>query len=209
MAVPFAKWCEDLDEYLSGTAIDDVEKKLEELLAEKTKENLRYDYMAIRIAERRAQSGGGREALSAFAGTAMPFLRRYYQEHILTESPELLPPYGEAAARIEQALALEESDPSQALALYGKVVDAVPQWADVMKSYLLAFGVEQRRKKRAAAEELQQLKARILEEAGRLAGQKQYAQALAVLVQLKEMVPDDLDTASMVLNVRMKMLQEG
>jgi hypothetical protein len=139
----------------------------------------------------------------------MTFLRRYYQAHVFEDEPGLLPVYGQVALCVEQALALEESDPRQALERYGRVPAICPEWANVVKSYAQAFGRERERREQAARDEMEKLTAQILENVHRCLVKKEYTTALEILRQLKQTKPNDLELAELGVQIRLTMLQEA
>lgn len=213
LSVPFEKWCANLSEYLTRSNFKDVILKKLEFSHMKTREDVRYGYMEIRIAElkvlysvREQEFPKKRETLELFAGKAMEFLRTYYKESVFSEEPELLPAYGQAALRVEKALALETSEPKEALALYREAVTVCPQWADAMKAYMQAFGQERERREKAAKDEMRRLRTRIMEEVHNCVKQKRYEEALGIVNQLKQMEPNDLETAELSLRIRLAML---
>ena len=137
---------------------------------------------------------------------AEQFHRVYYQADIVDNCPELLPDYAQAALLIGKALPMEAADPKAALDMLKTAVDVYPSFADAIKSYMRAFGEENRRRERAAKEEMRQLQEKIKAEVYRCMEQKQYETALEILAQLKQLKPNDLELAELSLRIRLAML---
>lgn len=179
----------------------------------KTRENMRYSYLFARVAEAEVlysvsemEFDKKRQSLVDFGEKAETFHREYYQAYIVDEYPELLPEYAQAALFIARALAMEAAEPKEALETLKLAVDVYPSIAEAVKSYMRAFGEEQKRKERAAKEEMRQLQEKIKAEVYRCVEQKQYEAALQILAQLKQLKPNDLELAELSLRIRLAML---
>jgi hypothetical protein len=149
------------------------------------------------------------QRLHFFAEKACAFLRRYYKESIITDKMELLPVYGQAAFRVERALALEEREPKKALELYGEIAIVYPQWRQALKDYMQVFGKAREEKEQAAKEEMRRLEAQVLSEVYNCMKEKRYEESLAILGQLKQVKPDNLAAAKLTLQIRLAMLEEA
>ena len=214
LSVPFDTWKQHLQEFIEKVSERDMLIEEWEITAMKTQDNIRYDYFFARVAEAKVLYGAGvqeyekkKAHLQNFSQKSMNFLRKYYQSHVFEEAPELLPEYGQAALLIENAFALEESNPKEMLHMLKKVVEVYPSFTNVIRGFISAYGIEQDEKKRRQREEMRKLKEQILEQVHTLVGQKKYEQALAIVQQLKQMQPDDLDLVALGLELRLAMLQ--
>lgn len=213
LSVPFETWKKHLQDFIEKVSERDMLITEWEMTAMKTQENIRYDYFFARIAEAKVLYGAGEQEyekkkahLLNFSQKTMYFLRRYYQSQVFQEAPELLPGYGQAALLLENAFALEESEPKEMLRMLKEVVDVYPSFKNVIRGFISAYGIEQDAKKRRQREEMRKLKEQILTQVHALVEQKQYAQALAIVQQLKQMQPDDLELVALGLELRLAIL---
>ena len=213
LSVPYERWQKHLHECIAKIEENDLLLTEKQFMAIKTKENIRYEYLFIRIAEakvlystREQNFAKKREALLTYAIRTMDFLRKYYKEQVLELHMELVPSYGQAGILMEQAFCLEEQNPKEMLALLRQVVDYYPTFADAIKSFIQAYGFEQSDKKRRQKEEFNKLKTQILGEVHKCVAKKQYGQALSIVQQLKQMEPDSLELITLSLEIRLAML---
>lgn len=214
LSVPFETWKKHLQEFIEKVSERDMLITEWEITAMKTQDNIRYDYFFARVAEAKVLYGAGEQEyekkkahLKNFSQKSMDFLRKYYQSHVFEETPELLPEYGQAALLIEKAFVLEESNPKEMLHIIKGVVGVYPTFTNVIRGFISAYGIEQDAKKRRQREEMRKLKEQILAQVYSLVEQKQYKQALAIVQQLKQMQPEDLELVALGLEIRLAMLQ--
>lgn len=210
LAVPFDAWKKYLHEYIEKSSKTDLLSLERHLITNKTRENIRYDYFFARVAEAKVLYGlkdsnydRCKAELSAFAELTLAFLRKYYQPEIFNEYMDLLPGYGQAALLIAVAFEKEGESPAEMLRLLKGIVDCYPTFSDVVRNFLSLYGQEQKDKKRRQKEEMETLKVQILQEVHKCIGNKQYEQALSIVQQLKQMHPEDLELASLALEIRL------
>lgn len=213
LSTPFERWKGDLRDYISKVSLNDILITQNEMRAMKTRDDIRYEYLFVHVAQAKALFSvvekdfeKKRQSLAEFAEKAEQFHRVYYQADIVDNCPELLPDYAQAALLIGKALPMEAADPKAALDMLKTAVDVYPSFADAIKSYMRAFGEENRRRERAAKEEMRQLQEKIKAEVYRCMEQKQYETALEILAQLKQLKPNDLELAELSLRIRLAML---
>lgn len=213
LSVSYEQWKNHLRDFIAETEEDHLLSVERELTAIKTREDIRYDYFFARVAEAKVLYHAGvqdyakkKSCLDEFSKKTLVFLRKYYQPQIFTEALDLLPEYGQAAFYIEQAFALEKSNPTEMLRILKEVVEVYPTFATMIKSFIMAYGIEQHEAKRRQREEMRNLKAQILGEVQKFVAKKQYTEALSIVKQLKQMCPDDLELVALSLELRLAML---
>ena len=213
LSVSFDRWVEHLSAFIQKVDEQQLLITEWEFTAMKNVENIRYDYFFARVAEAKLLYHVGEQEyekkkgyLQTFSQKTMSFLRKYFQTQVFEEAPELLPEYGQAAFLIEKAFALEESNPTEMLRVIKEVVDIYPSFTDAIRSFITAFGIEQDERKRRQKEEMRKLREQILAQVHMLMGQKEYAKALTIVQQLKQMQPDDLELVALGLEIRLAML---
>lgn len=213
LSVPFDTWQKHVQDLISRVSERDMLICEWELTATKTREDIRYDYFFARVAEAKVLYHAGEKEyqkrvdyLKAFSQKSLDFLRKYYQPQVFVEAPELLPEYGQAALYIERAFTLEEGNPSEMLRLIKEVVEVYPTMASAVRGFITAYGIEQKDKERRKREEMRQLKEKILMQVQNLISQKKYAEALGIVKQLQQMQPEDLELATVALELRLAIL---
>jgi len=214
LSVPYEKWQKDLSDFIEKSTEQELLALETEISHIQTREDIRFGYFCARIAEAKVLYGTGerdfdvrKELLNNFSQKTLMFLRRYYQTQIFTEMPELLPAYGQAALLIEQAFAIEQENPTEMLRILKEVVEIYPTFASIIRGFISAYGMEQQNVKKKQREEMRKLKEQILAEVQKCVVQKQYTQALAIVEQLKQMIPEDLDVVALALELRLKTLE--
>jgi len=213
LSVSFDRWIEHLSDLIKKVSEQDLLITEWEITAMKQTENIRYDYFFARVAEAKLlyrvyeeEYEKKRAYLQMFSQKNMHFLRKYFQAQVFEEAQELLPEYGQAALLIERGLALEETNPTEMLRVLKEVVDVYPTFAKVIKAFIFAYGREQQVKKERQKEEMKQLKNQILSQVQILIHKKNYADALSIVQQLKQMQPDDIELAALTLELRLATL---
>jgi len=216
LSVSFETWKEHLRDLIAKVDERDLLIMEREITAIKTQENIRYDYFYARVAEAKLLHHAGEQDynkkkayLQNFAEKTMCFLRKYYQSQVFEEATALLPAYGQAAYLIEQAFLLEQTNPTEMLRVLKQVVEVYPEFTNIIRGFLSAYGIEQDAIKRRQREEMRNLKAQILEQVQNLVKQKQYEAALSIVKQLRQMQPDDLELVALMLELRLATLREA
>lgn len=215
MAVPFAKWETQLQEYIAAVPLQDILLTEISLQSMKTREDVRYDYAFMRLAEARAVRSEKQDnymtkhnCLADFARLGTAFVKKYYTENMLTEWRELLPEYQQAALFLQEALAVDKKDMKHAVQLFRQAAETNPDLANAVKSYLQATETESRRREKEAKEELRALEEKVKKQVELCIAQKQYTEALGILQELKKLKPDDLYVAELTLRARLGQLEE-
>ncbi len=215
LSVSFEKWQKDLSEFIKNATEQDIRNTENELQSIQSKEDIRFSYFHARVGEAKVLYGAGiqdyekrKELLENFAKKTLSFLRKYYQSHIFEEAMELLPEYGQAALLVERALEFEESNPTEMLHILKEVVAVYPTFTSVIRGFLSAYGQEQQLAKQRQRDEMRKLKEQILAEVHGCIEKKQYAEALHIVQQLKQMQPDDLELVALALELRIATLNK-
>ena len=118
---------------------------------------------------------------------------------------ELLPAFGQAAQLLATALQLEETDMHKALEIYREVVAVDAAYANTISCYMRLLGDNFSPEK--AQNELEELKENVLLKVYEKVKEHQFQDAIAILVELKKVIPDDLNIAMMALEIRLSLLQ--
>ncbi len=213
LSIPFSDWANQLRDYLAKVDLNDIRITERELSEMKTREDVRYDYSFMRIAEAKLLFSiqeknyePKRKALEEFGERTGKLYRLYYQVEILEQYPELLPRYAQAGLLIEKAFAIEQEDVKASLECLKQSVDVYKPFADVIKAYMKAYGEERERREREQKEELKKLERQIKAEAKKCMENGQFEAALQILSELKQMRPNDLEIVEMSLRARLAML---
>ena len=146
-----------------------------------------------------------RERFATFSSRALDLLTRYYQPVVFETYLELLPAFGQAAQLLATALQLEETDMHKALEIYREVVAVDAAYANTISCYMRLLGDNFSPEK--AQNELEELKENVLLKVYEKVKEHQFQDAIAILVELKKVIPDDLNIAMMALEIRLSLLQ--
>jgi tetratricopeptide (TPR) repeat protein len=114
--------------------------------------------------------------------------------------------YVQAADLISRALELETDDPAAAMKLYREVVEIDNMYANVISAYMRLYGERTSSEHRQA--EFEELKEKVLVEVAGYIRKDRYAEALAILSELKKVNPTDLEIAQMALQTRLLLLRQ-
>lgn len=214
LQIPFERWDKQLRQYIGKVGKQDMLLLEKEFLTYK-EENIRFEYLFLRCAEAKVlYSKFDREyapketAFRNFVEIAVAFIGKYYNEEIIEKYPELLPVYGQVALIINEALQLKEVNSKEMLVKMRQVVEIYDTFADAVKSFIVAFGVEQERLEKSRKAEMKKLEQQILLEVQNCVARREYAQALEILNQLKQMKPNNLELVQMSLEIRLTMLEQ-
>jgi hypothetical protein len=122
---------------------------------------------------------------------------------VVQDYPELLPGYLAAGVLIHQALDLEESRLPEAVRLYHRAAQENPTLQRAVKGYLVSLQIhadqKERKRQKEFAELLQQTKCQTRE----LLANGNTAAARGILAQLKQLAPEDLEVAELMLRTRL------
>lgn len=214
LQIPFKRWDEHLRKYIGNAGKNDLQITEQNMRSIKTQDNVRFDYFFMRVAEAKVLYSAfeknyeiKEKAFIEFAEQTISLMEKYYKAEIIQNYPELLPFYGQAAIMIREAFCLKEQAPTEMLTKLSKVVSVYETFASAIKSFINSYGQEQERLRQARKDEMKKLENQILSEVKNCVAKKDYAQALFILNQLKQMKPNDLELVQLSLEIRLKMLE--
>ena len=215
LAVPFARWKEQLQEYIAQVSLQDILLTELSLQTMKTREDVRYDYAFLRLAQARALFSEKQEnyetkhnCLSDFARLGSTYVEKYYTEDVRGLWRELLPEDLQAALLLQEAFSLEDTDVKGAAQLMREAAVSAPELANAIRSYLKALETETRNRERKAKEELRELEKQVKMQVEQCLKKHQYDEALSILAELKQLRPNDLYVAELTLRARLGQLGE-
>lgn len=208
LQIPLDKWEEHWKMYVAENgrpAIQSVNDAIERM---QTHQDIHYALLNVRSAEYGAFGGCDesvdyeemRRNLEKFANTAIDFVQNY---------PDQQNELGEVAQEVNRALTLENENPKEAIQCWGDISQHVPEYAAAIKRYLLAFNNCYQNQEVHAKKEMEKLKSKIMVEVQKCMSNQDYATALTILEQLKQMMPADLDVAELILQARMLYIKQN
>lgn len=215
LAVPFAKWEDQLREYIAEVPLQDILLTELSLQSMKTREDVRYDYAFMRLAEARAVLSEKQKnyntkhnCLADFARLGSTYVQKYYTDDVREKWRELLPEYQQAALILQEALAAQETNLKHAAQLFREAAVTDTELAGAVKSYLTAMEEETRNRKQRAKEELRELEEKVKKQVEQCLKDGQYTEALSILKELRELKPNELYVAELTLRARLGQLNE-
>lgn len=213
--VPADKWIANVREYFAQASkehIDLIHKRMKDVFEQ---ENWRYRYFEFMLIERQIAKGpkepwnlaSHMDALQMYVNEALAFYGEYYKEEAFISYPEVLPEDAQAAVKIMEFLELEQQDTISGLEALKEAAMLYPELAEGIKRFLAQYPELEKQRARKQKEELHQLRDQVVEQVKDMLKKGQADQALAVIGQLKQMVPDDLEVLALGLEARLASLQ--
>ncbi len=201
LQISLEKWEQHWKAYMSDNGAQAIRYTIEKIHAMQTKSDIRYDLVDILEAEYGAfldnESSDDyetmRQKMKQFADRTVTFTQKYPSEQKML---------GEVAHKVTHALELEEKNPKEAIQCMADLPQIVPEYALAIKKYLLAFNNYYQNKETYTKRKLEEIKTKIMGEVQGLVVREEYDSALAILEELKQIVPEDLDIAEAILQTR-------
>lgn len=213
LALSFDEWAESLNEYLSNANLEQLCKAEHFFNDLQTTDDVRYTYTLMRIAEMKVlfslskESYEKKQAWFADFGVCVgAYAHTYYQEDIIENYPELLPPYIQAGLLFEKAFCNETITTKEILAFLKEAVAIYPILAEPVRKYMIAFSDWQEQQERTQKDEMRRLEDNIKKEVFYCVEQKRYEEAIQILKELKKMRPNDLEIVELILQIRLATL---
>ena len=205
LALPMSQWMVMVMVLESGDDLSNWDTVQTHLSMIRTRDDIRYDYLDMHEANLLVSgkvSGDSLDSveklLAFYADSNMRYARKIYTEHTLSDAREIMPASIRAAYYMEKALACDASQHEQKLRNMGEAAKEWPLLGTIVKSYAELLGeakAEEARKAEEAGEELAAMAIEVKKQLGVLVEGGMYAEAFAVVQQLKQMLPDDADLA--------------
>lgn len=201
LQISLEKWEQHWKAYMSDNGAHAIQYTIEKIHAMQTKSDIRYDLVDILEAEHGAfldnESSDDyetmRQKMKQFADRTVTFTQKYPSEQKML---------GEVAHKVAHALELEEKNPKEAIQCMADLPQIVPEYALAIKKYLLAFNNYYQNKEAYTERKLEEIKTKIMGEVQGLVVREEYDSALAILEELKQIAPEDLDIAEAILQTR-------
>ncbi len=213
LALDFDEWAEQLSVYLSNVDLNSTLTLEKILKAIQTKDDIRYTYSFMRIAEMKvlftlskAEYKTKKSWFQEFGDCVETYCRTYYQDDILEKYPELLPEYIQAGLLVKKAFVNGNEITKESLSILKEAVVVYPVLAEPVKEFILEFAKESEQQEREKKQEMRRLEQDIKIEAFRCVKEKRYEDALQILKALRNMKPNDLEIIELMLQIRLAML---
>lgn len=224
LSVPYEAWEEQLREYTGKVDIDCLRATEQELLAVKSRENVRYDIALVWLAYGRAVRARGfdetERGLKDYGARALEFAQKYFAPSVLKNYPELLPGRVRAGFFLAQAFAAHGADgqnaafagwdfSTQEMAYLNCAAGADAGLAPVLARYRSQRGPEWQKRIMREQKEMRQLEKKVKERVQAALDGEQFAEAAEILEQLAAIRPQDLEVARMKLLARIGLLRRA
>lgn len=210
------KWKNHVKYYLEQIGPEHLEQTRSRMSKVFAKGDWRYDFFELAVLERAVEKGpsepwdlsGYCDILSKMAEASLDFYGRYYREEIFVEYPQMLPTQIQAAICIMEFLELETQDKIAALNSLKEAALIHTPWANGIRRFMEYYPELERQRARKQQEELRNLRNQVMEQVEELLKKGQTQQALAIVAQLKKMVPENLEVIELGLRARLQSLEE-
>ncbi len=215
-SVPAKKWKSSAKNYLEQIGQEHLEQTIERLHKVFSKEDWRREFFELALLERDVEKGPKEpwnlssycEALSKMVEASLQFYGKYYREEVFVEYPEVLPTQVQASIRIMEFLELEAQDKKMALNSLKEAAFIHTSWANGIRKFMEYYPELEHQRARKQKEELRNLRNQIMAQVEELLQKGQTEQALAIVAQLKQMVPNDLEVIELGLRARLQSLED-
>ena len=182
------------------------EKTYQHLALVQTKEDVRFDYFYMSHAnylvcnENECDYETWGEILTYFAEANVSYAQKVYSDKAFEGKQEILPNHCRAALEIERMFSCNETDWNGRLEYLGKAVKIWPEMGETVKKYAKLLGEEQEKiedKAKEARSELQIMAEQIKAQVKVMLENGMKDQALEIVKQLRQMLPDDKEIAKL------------
>lgn len=201
LELPLSQWMAQvfvLETYRSEDLWDKIRTQLIEL---QTVENIRYDYFhakAVNAVITECAAGKTYEELQQYlweyATCNVKLAQWIYTDEAYTGEMEMIEEPCRAAILMQRALECDAKDWSGVLDNLKKAATAWPALGETVKQYAQLVGQEQEKlEKQQAENELDKMAAEVKQQVIALTENGMYAQALEIVKQLRQMMPEDED----------------
>lgn len=201
LKLPLSQWMVLVMVLEKGKNIEPWLDLREHLTRIQTCENIRYDYfymhvsnatMITDISDWNYQEAS--ELFLDFARANLKYAHQVYTEAAFEDEMVLLPESCKCAVWMEQVFSAGEYDWNAKLKNLKKCIQAWPQVGNAVKHYIELIGIEQDRQSQAAEsaqDQLQGMAAQIIKQVDTLCASGMYVEALGIVQQLRQMLPED------------------
>ena len=110
----------------------------------------------------------------------------------------------EAVAQIRAYFEVEPQDKLQAIKHLKAAVDACPDFAEGIGKFIGVYSDLERQRAIKQRKEMQKLRVQVLDQVNTMCASGQIKAAQQILEQLKQMFPEDLEIATLALELRIK-----
>lgn len=198
--LPFSQWMAQvmvLNAYHSEELWDKIRMHLIEI---QTVENIRYDYFhaqAVNSVITKCAAGKGydelKEYLWEYAACNLKFAQWVYTEEAFTGEMEMVEESCRAAVWMQRALQCGESDWGGMLDNLKKAAQAWTKLGETVKKFAQLIGQQETLEQQNAENELTAMAAEVKQQVITLTENGMYQQALDIVKQLRQMLPEDED----------------
>ena len=119
----------------------------------------------------------------------------------------MLPANVQAAIKGLTYVELEAQDKVSALTKLKECVELYPKFADAIRKYIQMYSDLEKQRERKQKAELLQLRNQVVLQVQDMLEKGQAGEALAIITQLKQMVPDDLELVALGLEAKRMSLE--
>lgn len=216
LSLPFEKWSDQLVETIGKVEREELIQIEQRFRDMKTRENVRYDFFFMRIAEAQVLFSVKDETyeekiryIQEFVERTCAFYRDYHTKDAIEKYSELLPKYARVAFVLEKALQYEKGWPERFIQLLMEAAEIHQSFSEALGSLMEQFKgeLEQRRKHKEDKAELEKLKREKMQDIQKCVVKKKYPEALEILNELKEKNPQDLEVADLILQIRLALFE--
>ncbi len=208
------RWTSNVQDYFQQAGKEHVENVANRVKETFSQENWKYQYFVLMNCAYDVGKGPAEPwdleqycaKLEKYVEKAIEFYGNYYKEEIFMKYPEVLPKNAQVAIKIMEFLEIEQQDKIMALESLKEAAILSPEMAGGIKQFLTQYPELEKQRERRQREELRKLRDQVVVQVKGMLEQGQAEQALVVIGQLKQMVPDDLEVLTLGLEAKLASL---
>lgn len=210
------RWKHNVRQYLQETGkehLESTQKRIEEVFSP---EDWKYQFVQIALLEKKVAKGPREpwnlmsyyETLEQLVEASLAFYGNYYREEAFVQYPDVLPETVQATVKIMEFLELESQDVRKALESLKESILLSPELADGIRKFMEQYPELEKQRARKHKEELYSLRDKVMAQVEEMLAKGQAKESLAIIAQLKQMLPNDFGVMELGLRARLKSLEE-
>lgn len=211
------RWKQHVKEYVKVAGEEHLNRTRKRIKESIKKEHWKNQYFQLAVIERQIARGPKSptelteyvELMSAFAEQIFAFYGNYYKDVVFMKYPCTLPPEAQAAIKLLEFVELEMQDKGVALECLKDAAMCYPFLAEGVRKFMVQYPKLEHQRMRKQKEELRKLRNQIVEQVKEMISRGQAEQAIGVVAQLKQMVPNDLEVVALGLEARLASLENS
>lgn len=212
--IPSEQWKKDVNEYLKFVKQNQLELVMKQIRDDFDSNEWRAAFFELGLVERNVIIGPKSpwnmteyiDVLKQYADKVLQFYGAYYVDEAFMHFPEVLPKNVQAAIKFMEFVELEKQHGKQAIYILEEAVSLYPEFSVGIQKFIEYYPELEKQKEKSRRREMLELRDQVMTQIRQLLDQDQIDEAMVIMQQLKQMMPEDLEVIALGLEVRLKTL---